>query len=503
MAIGASRTTDALERFQGMSMNVGHSDELRIGDILAVEDDERLLEPICPDTGIPYWALLRTPFLRSILYDRLYGAAPFSPFETIPKRKALGALANVLLYNQQNRGLRQSPIWIFATGVGLINDGGLWTNRLSDHFAAAAPNITTTFEDVQSWDWKQLRSNPRTLSTLPVAIAATLYGRRHARRYHETAKSLVEYAAHRAGHLVDWRPSDLAMTDLTVRLARKAAGQVWLYRHWIKMFASVRPRLVIKEEGCYGPSAALISAARDCGITTAEYQHGAISEGHDAYNMAPALHASKAYRATLPDYFLAYGSWWLNAINAPVRGVVIGNPHRSVLAARVSKKLPTNLPTILVLGDGIDDAMYVRWSSELASRVDETHNVLFRPHPASPRAAIVLLIRQYGDMITLDKSADIYHSFANAPIVVSELSTGLFEAIGLVESIYMWKTAKSAFTFPRHPFMEICDIEDFIRQLQRGTQRSANPLREDALWAPDWRSNYLTFLGDVGATPPY
>ena len=80
-------------------------------------------------------------------------------------------------------------------------------------------------------------------------------------------------------------------------------------------------RLLIKEEACYGgaDNACAILAARNLGMVSAEYQHGAVSSGHNAYNFAPAISSAKSYRKTLPDYFLAYGSWWAAQINAPVK----------------------------------------------------------------------------------------------------------------------------------------------------------------------------------------
>ena len=72
----------------------------------------------------------------------------------------------------------------------------------------------------------------------------------------------------------------------------------------------------------------MIVAAKEMGIRTAEYQHGAVSRGHDAYNVAPGQGSSPEYQKVLPEFFLGYGRWWNEQINVPVTKVAVGNPHR-------------------------------------------------------------------------------------------------------------------------------------------------------------------------------
>src|SRR5207342_2453626 len=96
------------------------------------------------------------------------------------------------------------------------------------------------------------------------------------------------------------------------------------------LLGRVRPRLALIEDASFGHMAVFNATARRLGVTVAEFQHGMVSKGHDAYNVAPTLAASEAYRRTQPTAFLAYGSWWNDQFNAPVDGkVVIGNPHRT------------------------------------------------------------------------------------------------------------------------------------------------------------------------------
>ena len=467
--------------------------------LLRIEDDPEILKPVCSKTGIPLWVLLRTPFIRTFLYDTLYGQNPPAPFAKIPTSLAAQTTTRSLVHNVLEKRNIKCDILIVATGMGVIKRDGKWFNRLSDRFALQYPDNTTVLEDIFAWRWPYPRQNERVLYQLPTAIGAKAIGRATLGSSLTTAETLVAKITHRARDILDWEPSDSARQILTRNLAQKIASLPWLYKRWTNILKESGATVMLKEEGCYGPSAVAIVAARNLGIITAEYQHGAISRGHDAYNVAPALLASAAYRATLPDYLLGYGQWWIDQINMPVQGISVGNPHRSEVLTQSSDTNGKTHSTILVLGDGVDDEMYLAWSARLASSLGDTFKVIFRPHPSSLANGVVDLLLTEAGSIEIDDCPDLYISLANADIVVSELSTGLFEAVGLVKRIFMWATAKSAFTFPESPFEQFDDIDDLVRQLQSQNSEIQKPMNSELFWASEWKSNYRRFLEHVGA----
>ncbi len=145
-------------------------------------------------------------------------------------------------------------------------------------------------------------------------------------RHHAAARQLVDLIAERAHRLLGWQLGAHRSRRLEQMLARKCASLPLQYDGWHRALRHARPRILMVGAGCYGPAAAMIAAAKDAGIVTAEYQHGAVSGGHDAYNFAPAVCSDPAYLRTLPDFFLGYGSWWMEQFTAPMHKVVIGNP---------------------------------------------------------------------------------------------------------------------------------------------------------------------------------
>lgn len=476
-----------------------------IDDLLAVEDDVALLQYRCPTTDLLVWPLIRVAFLREILGEALYGGAQAAPAST-SRKVIISAMAKATLHDLSHPP-GQADVLIMASGVGHQLRHGHSYNRLADPFVDAAPRHTLLVEDLFNWRWPAPRDRSRVAFHTPLQAAAAMTGRLLVgRRHRELAGAVIALVASRARERLDWSPSPQRRQALVEVLARKIAALPFLQRSYRLLLERVRPRLLLKEEACYGPSAMLMSVARELGITTAEYQHGVVAAGHDAYNFAPALRTSTAWRNVLSDWFLAYGQWWTTQINVPVQTRVIGNPHRSLqLEATETKPAPPREERrVLVLGDGIETGAYIDLARAIGSALPDW-TVVFRPHPLE-RQRIVDRFREGlslddGRIVEIDVIPDIYSSFRQAAVVVSEMSTGLFEAIGLVPSVLLWDTPKSRFTFREHPFTSFTTVEDCVTTLREGRIKVLTPTDTAAIWAPDWRSNYLAFLKDIPQAP--
>lgn len=498
MGAGPEIPTDAVVGWRYTVMSSGNQEPLSIERLLCLEDDPAILQPVCETTGIPYWLLLRTPIFRAILYDTLYDRVPTHPHHIIPRFKAVWILAKSLWHNWTHRKVRECDILIVSTGMAAIKKNDQWFNRLGDHFAMQYPDRTTVIEEAFAWRWPFPRTNDRTLLGLPIAIGAQLVGRLGARKYRASAEALLELVARRANALLGWTLPEKDKRELVNHLSRKMASLPWLYHQWTHFLIQARPSIILKEEGCYGPSAALICAARKLGITTAEYQHGAVSRGHDAYNVAAALIASSDYRASVPDYFLGYGRWWNDEINVPVQKLPVGNPHRTEILATMEPRQPDGTCYVLVLGDGVDEDLHFSWCEQLEDALGDGFQVIFRPHPSNLLNFLSNKRTKLPKRLTIDDTPDLYGSLRNADVVVSELSTGLFEAIGIARRIFMWTTPKSEFSFPVSPFEKFSGLDDLVIQLKAPQDRVPEAIDSEQFWESHWRKNYANFLNYVG-----
>lgn len=468
---------------------------LTLADLLAIEDTAELLAPCCPDTGIPVWPNIRAAFLRQVMADRLFASGSIDPPAERRSLRAAGVFARTLVHNElaASRDSLRSDVLMNTEAIGDELRNGLWFNRYVDPFGDLPSGQAVVMTELFNWQWRTPRHNERIVYHTPIQAGAVLAGRlfvgAHVRRL---ATQAVDLACARAKALIGWEMDEARGAAFRNWTARKIAGLPFRYRAYRRLMRKVRPKLLLGSSHCYGIHAPLVAAARDLDIVVAEYQHGAISAGHDAYNFAPQIFASDAYRRTLPQYLLTYGSWWSAQVRAPVECVEIGYPARDdKLRQRVQTE--SSVKTILVLGDGIEFDLYLDLARAIAhAMAGQGFEVALRPHPMERAAAV----ERYGllvDSVRIDVTPDIYASFRNAHTVVSEMSTGLFEAVGLVRCIIMLDTAKARFAFPQHPFTTASSIGEAIDIIRRdGAAISVATATE--LWAPDWRENYRTFL---------
>lgn len=464
-------------------------------ELLSVEDDDSLLEFRCESSGIPLWPGIRNIFLRSMMADLVFGSNLVETrrgrnFRSGPLR-ALTSVGKAAAHNAVRRNALRGELLVTTSGAGLILKDGLWFNRLSDYFALSMPDRTVALEDLFKWQWQFPRRNERVLFRTPVALGIYATGRCSVRAHHRRISSdLVRLVRQRAKAQLGWELGHRRERFLVGVLSRFAAGIPVAQRMYRKLLTQVGAKVLLKEMGCYGSSAVFNATARDMGVGTAEYQHGVISQGHDAYNLAPALARSEEYKKTLPQYLLSYGKWWGSQVNVPVEEVVIGNPHRSETVSGRVRAVADNCD-ILILGDGLRTDFYLTFACALLRRLGgRRYRVVFRPHPLERET-----LREFRNcQCAIDLRSDIYESFSSAHVVVSEVSSGLFEAVGLVERIFVFDTPRSRFSLPAHPFASFVDAEDLVEKLNDNSAGAVGNAESSQIWAPGWETNYHSFV---------
>lgn len=471
---------------------------LTLTDLLAVEADPQLWAPACPVSGVPYWHLIRGPMLRMIISDKFYDSAIVAASSSAAPRMrmlktALRSLTHNLLAQPQ-----KVPILVMATAMGVIRSDEGWINRLADHFVTADPAHTNMIEDQFQWQWRAPRAVPPTLFHVPLQASCVLSGRLLPRaRYRRAAHLVISMARRRAAETVGFELDDERANALTSRLTARASELPHLFRAYTQLLKRLGTRILLKEEASYGGSSALMAAANALGITTAEYQHGLISDGHDAYNFAPEIQDLPALRKCLPQYLLTYGDWWNHQMSTPVMPIAVGNPHRSYALGRLPKARERS-DVVLFLGDGLDTQASLAMAQEIDEAIRPANlRLIFRPHPIE-RARIAELGEQGVLEVEIDTIADINAAMSGTAAVVGETSTGLYEAIGLSARVLVWNTPKAEFTLGRHPFETFASAPDLAARLAREPSQQDNQ-SQSKIWAPDWQQRYTAFLAQHGA----
>lgn len=465
--------------------------------LLLVENDPELIEFQCNVTGLPIWPLIRTQVLRTIMSDWLYNSKATASSSINFINFAKNAMISSL-HNMNYRIDPQRNILIQNTGLGNYKRDRLVHDRFADYFIKALPFNSLVYQDKPKESISQKYSFDPVLHKSPRNILNKIYSKlmindTHKKLAHMVVNRVKENASVKLGYEFDEKKIETLINSLAGYLAALPYA-VYGYADW---FSKHKFKLLLKEDACYGGSGIyIIHAARLNGIVVAEYQHGAISKGHDGYNVSDELVSSSLFRKVLPDYLLTYGKWWSAQTNMPINKIAIGNPHLTEMIGATSIGL-IKKNQLLVLGDGIETELYL----ELASKVfriigGKGMNVVFRPHPFE-RERIKSFALPSG--VQLDSNTDIYSSLKQSRVVISELSTGLFEAVGLVDQILLWKTDKSMFAFPEIPFVSFSSIDELESLLNDKSlfDEVYKTIPSHELWEPNWRQNYLSFVEGV------
>jgi hypothetical protein len=471
--------------------------------LLALEDDDALLQYYCPGTTLPAWALIRVQFIRTIMSELLFSSGALIGGGNRPAYLDLMKfLVRSQLHNIVTRQSHASEICFFTTGLGNFERNNISKDRLVGYFADCYPSNSLIYQDHGGWRWNNTCKSNSLLYATPYNFYLQILGRLTVNNHHKKmAYEIISYAIEktkdRLGYIIIDKNKEILIKSLSLQLAIFPIAADY-YANWL---SQRRVKLLFKEDACYGArSIAILHAAKIANVTTAEYQHGAISKGHDGYNVAPALANSAQFRQTLPDYLLTYGNWWSQQTNMPLNKVAIGNPHLTE-SIKIFTKTTKKNNKILVLGDGIETQLYLNLAFKLAQmKANRGLSVVFRPHPLEREIVKSLNLPQG---VELDSSSDIYDSLRESSLVISELSTGLFEAVGIVKKILLWETDKSRFAFPNLPFPSFSTIEELEEHLEESSDSSTHSeisISSGDLWEPNWELNYKNFVKGVLST---
>jgi hypothetical protein len=467
--------------------------------LLQVENDNELLEYSCPETGLPVWPLIRVEVLRAIMSDWSYNSTPllsFSKnrnFRKLAKDTALSAMHN-FTYNVE----RHRDILIQSTGLGSYVNEGITRDRLVGYFSEAMPERTIVYQDKPKEHLRQRYSFEPVMYSSPRNIIHKIYSHIAVNtKVKKLARHVIEHVKRNASEQLDYTFESDLVQSLINSLSKRIASLPFATDAYSSWFSKWGFKLLLKEDACYGGNRVpVIYAAKLNNIPVAEYQHGAISRGHDAYNVADALLANTTFHKVLPDYLLTYGNWWSKQTNLPIKKIAIGNPHLTESTSGIMRpSMPRN--KVLILGDGIETDLYLELASRCYSFVDyQGLSVVFRPHPLErDRVRNMELPRG----VTLDAHPDIYPSFMESRVVISELSTGLFEAVGLSDVVLLWETEKSKFAFPVIPFKSFSSFDELKTILKFDSTYTVDSISipDSELWEPNWKQNYNDFVESI------
>ena len=464
-------------------------------DILRIENNADLLSVKEPATGVPIWMLIRNQYFREVLSDIVFEK---SIRKASSKKLRIQDLINIsfrtLYSNLKLRGKRKYQNCVISSGSGVIKEENNAYDRIGGYFADSHEDNCLYINEIKNFKF------PENLVHKNIYFNFVSYRflllKKNLSSY-KTAKRLASYVLKKAAkasyELINWVPGDEQFQMLHNSLTKSIQRAPYLVSHYEELIKSFGIKLLLVEGGMYSSYIPIIVGAKNAGAITAEYQHGSVFPGHDAYNFADTILESETCRKVFPDYFLSYGEWWHDQFNAPVQKVAIGNPH-------LTEFLNTNLKTqqikkneILILSDGINTEKYIKLAKDIKSSLNNASLVVkLRLHPLeiSFRSSI-------DKSIAFDKEANFYKSASHAKLVIGEVSTGLFEALKFADHVIIWSSKRSRFGFPTFPLPSFEKVSEVIHFLNLSKSSTDDYPNLNMLWKENWKETYKNFLNSV------
>lgn len=468
---------------------------ISIADLLEIENLEEIFQEHCSTTRIPIWVFIRITIFRKVLKDLYYGSNITELNQSYSKFSKVRTLIQSSLLNSLNHKKKSYKFSIMLSGWGLIEIDGKHKDRLGGDFYEIYPDNTIVLSELGNWMVPRKRFYSDIYYTASADWLLRTLARIKVRSIHyKQSKKIIDFFILQLNKKITWQIDNNYKDYLINFLAKKIAASPYIIDFYQKLFVKHDIKVLLKEDGCFGHSANVIYAAKSASVIPVEFQHGAISLGHDGYNFGNKMFSNPNFINTLPNYFLSYGEWWNNQTNIPCQKVIIGCPSRDSLKKNNQKNNQKKL--ILVIGDGLDTEKYLNLCRNIYKFINaDRFKLSFRPHPMEREALLKLKIPTG---CNIDTSEDLYDVLSKTFIIISEISTVLFEAIGIVDNIYCWYTQKAKFAYPDIPFNTFYEFSELRMLLESDFEEIEKEyINENLFWAPNWKKNYINFIDSL------
>lgn len=464
--------------------------------IFSVEEDPRILEFKTYD-GIPIWMMSRYYFLYNILFSRMLR------FDSPTRLRELNATAistiiKTVGYNISHQSLKKrKTILLYTTNRKTTVDSKFF-NRYTDQLALVYPDETLTIEQaLLNWEWPFPRANNCVYFDINSRIIGEIRSRLGSKRDVPQIVELVDYVASKANDLCDIHFSD---KDKQVHISyiEKVIISMRYQAKWIEKQSTKDTKLFVMVGGAYPFSYPINKVLKEKGIKTADLQHGYITKSNLMYNYSEGIVHHPDVVQGLPDYFLTYGDYWNTQFNCPSKKVSIGNPYND-LSMKKDKTAVRNDTSgkdrfITLFGTGENTDHYISLTQFIAKHFDGKYRVKFRPHPGE-RKYVEQFLTDHSIDISVDSNIEVYDTLKESEIIISEISTVLFEAVGIVKRILVWQTDYSKEYFPDPPF-ETFENDDEVIELICSKNEPPS-FDSHYFWADKWEHNYKKFISEI------
>lgn len=461
----------------------------QIADIFETENDSHLMD-FKTKSGIPVWMIGRYYLMDYVLTSNVFSSETPIRHRKI-SLKTIIFLIKAFFKNIKNGKLkRHRQIVLYSTNrKTLIDDKFL--NRYADYFAQELNGNSYVIEQaLLDWEWPYPRMNNDVIFDTIARVNSELYGEFHKRRYYKVVTDLIEYYSERVKRILEIVFTEREKADMVKYISKLICISEYMAR-WVEKHLTCATKVFIMVGAGFPYNYPINIVLKKHNVVSVELQHGYITKTSVMYNYADEILNREETAAGLPNYILTYGEWWNGQMNCPIVKVAVGNPHHDHCLSKIKIK-SCNKKNIVVLGAGHNTEKYVELSEYAMSRFPE-FNVVFRPHPGEEVEARAIAFKK-NSQIRFDDNYEIYDTLNQAYAVISEITTVLFEAVGIVEKIIVWNNDYSKAFLPEHPFDSFEHIDELSNIIYGNRIKKYT---NDDFWSVHCLQKYKVFINTV------
>lgn len=460
-----------------------------ISKIFEIENDTKLLDYTTYD-GIPIWMIGRYYLLYKTAGGKLLGYES-SDRERKVSAKIVAHILKVVMHSLKNRNINKGKeILLYSTNRKTIIHGKYF-NRYVDQLYSVYPDSSLVIEQsLLNWEWPFPRVNHTVYFDTIGRIAGEIESRLFYKKDYVEVYRMLEYFNSRLTAICRIKLKEDEIREAAVYISRLIVSMRF-QSAWLKSKVTNQTRVVIMVGAGFPFYYFLNRMLKNKNIISVELQHGYITKNNFMYNYAPKIVNDERVKNGLPEYILTYGSWWNEQMNCPMKKISIGNPYREYCKKHITGVNEEN-NNITVIGTGENTGSYIQLVEYLSNHCTDFH-VKYRPHPGELNK-IKAMVRNGQNNIELDDGPEIYATLSNTSIIIGEVSTVLFEAIGIVNRIIVWNTTYASAYLPEHPFESFSTYEELKDLLQndKGTKYADNEF-----WGKNWKESYQGFIKSI------
>ena len=354
-------------------------------------------------------------------------------------KQSLGSIVKLLVY-----GIIKFPFFtknhkqiVFSSPFSTIKKNNLYINRVFDNILNQANDLDFVFVvknlHIPVFDIKFYRKNNFSRDIFSFLIEIELifhrfFKTKFFKQCEDSNSSLFENINESCHEIKNIKKN----TKFENSCLKLIARSILSYKYYFFLFKKINPSTVFVEDGYYGGENAIINLiCSNLKIKTIEPQHGFITNNHQAYNLGNVI------PKYFPDILLTYGEYWETQIKIPNKSYAVGNFNLELNSINDSL-IEKDSKRILIVSNGTNSTVLSRIINKLMAE-NESYKIYLRPHPMEKDLVSKLYKNEVNKGLLIDQ-LELFESLSKSQIVVSEISTVLFESILYCDNVFLLKT---------------------------------------------------------------